>query len=298
MPRSDWFCGGLRPGVRVCRRLPPHERGGGARGGGLPAGDESQIVPGLLPGGPPVAVALGAYNAYYLGSPLAFGQTEAAKIVALQKTGSSDVWQTPLWLGAAGQFLSPSRGLLVFSPFLIAAFGGGYLAWRRPQFADLRPLTIAIVLMLPIEFAHFDWWGGWSYGYRHVVDPAALLTLLLIPVIPWLYAERSRLAVYLVLLAWSIFVQFLGAFAYDLAGWNAGSAPTSSASPARPGQSTSRTVRRPTSWSRPGGRGLSASSGATSTRASIATGSGRSRIIRSIITSITTRSRALSSTRR
>ena len=170
--------------------------------------------------GLPLALALAAYNTYYLGSPFRFGQTELGRTLAMQKTGSPGTWQTPLWLGAAGQLVSPSRGLLVFSPFLIFACGGGYIAWRRREFADLRPLALAIVLMLLVEFKHFDWWGGWSYGYRHIVDPAALLVLLLIPIIPWLCRGRARFTVYLVLLSWSIFVQLLGVLAYDLDGWN------------------------------------------------------------------------------
>jgi hypothetical protein len=170
--------------------------------------------------GLPLALALAAYNTYYLGSPLRFGQTELAKTLAIRKTGFPGTWQTPLWLGATGQLFSPSRGLLVFSPFLGFACGGAYLAWRRQDFADLRPLSLAVLLMLLVEFKHFDWWGGWSYGYRHIVDPAALMVILLIPIIPWVGRDRLRFTVYLVLLSWSIFVQFIGAFAYDPIGWN------------------------------------------------------------------------------
>ena len=69
--------------------------------------------------------------------------------------------------------------------------------------------------MLLVEFKHFDWWGGWSYGYRHLVDPAALMVLLLIPIIPWICRDRWRFIAYLVLLFWSIVVQAIGARGQD-----------------------------------------------------------------------------------
>ena len=65
--------------------------------------------------------ALATYNTYFLGSPFRFGQSEAGHALALEKTGLPGVWQTPLWDGAAGLLLSPSRGLFFFSPFLLLA---------------------------------------------------------------------------------------------------------------------------------------------------------------------------------
>jgi len=142
----------------------------------------------------PIALALGTYNAYFLGSPWNFGQAEIGRKLALAKTGSADLWQTPLWLGMAGLLVSPSRGLLVFSPFLVFSLPGIYRTWRRREFALLRPLTVALGLILGIEAKHFDWWGGWSYGYRHIVDTTVFLALLLIPVAGWL-AQRPALGV-------------------------------------------------------------------------------------------------------
>jgi hypothetical protein len=169
----------------------------------------------------PLAALLAAYNAHHLGSILRFGQTEASAMVAQFKTGSSDVWQTPLHIGIAGVLASPSRGLLVFSPWLAFAVPGAVLAWRRRELEVLRPVSIAALLVLAVEARWFDWWGGWSYGWRRVVDLAPLCALLAAPAVAWIAARRARVAAAGALVAWSVLVQAVGAFGYDVDGWNA-----------------------------------------------------------------------------
>lgn len=169
----------------------------------------------------PFAAALLAYNAYYFGSMHEFGQLAGGERLALAKTGSPDLWQTPLWLGAAGLLASPSRGLLVYSPFLAAAFAGALLAWRDARWRALRCLTVAVPLLWLPAFAWFDWWGGWAYGYRPIVDSTPLLALLCLPVLETILERRAWRAAFALLLAWSVLVQVLGAFAYSPWGWNA-----------------------------------------------------------------------------
>lgn len=168
----------------------------------------------------PVAVLLAAYNTYYLGRPWEFGQAKVGHKVALSKTGSADLWQTPLLTGAAGLTVSPSRGLLVFSPFMVFALAGLVVLWTRRRYAVLWPLAAAMGVLLGIAFKWFDWWGGWCYGPRPIVDTMPYFVLMLIPVIGWVCQRKVVLAVFLVLLAWSAAVQALGAFAYDMFGWN------------------------------------------------------------------------------
>jgi hypothetical protein len=169
----------------------------------------------------PATAAMAAYNIYYFDSPLDFGQLEAGMRVARVKTGSPELWQTPLWLGAAGLLISPSRGLLVFSPFLVAAFAGAVRVWKDPRYHPLRFLTIAVPALWIPAFLWFDWWGGWTFGYRPIVDSLPLLMLLCLPVLDWILARPVWRATFAVLLAWSAFVQVLGAFAYAPWGWNA-----------------------------------------------------------------------------
>jgi hypothetical protein len=168
----------------------------------------------------PVAVALAAYNTYYLGAPQNFGQASAGAIVAMQKTGSGELWQTPLWLGAAGLLVSPSRGLLVFSPFVALAAVGIVQCWRRKEYAFLRPLVVALAALLVIAFKWFDWWGGWSFGYRPIVDAMPIFAVLLIPATDWVFRRRAVLIVVAVLVGWSVLVQVLGGWGYSMTIWN------------------------------------------------------------------------------
>lgn len=168
----------------------------------------------------PATAAMLAYNMYYFGSPLEFGQVVAGTQVAQFKTGSPDVWQTPLWLGAAGLLVSPSRGLLIYSPFLAIAFAGAVVAWKDQRYRSLRFITVAVPALWVPAFLWFDWWGGWTYGYRPIVDSVPLLALLCVPALGWVLARPVWRAAFLVSLAWSVFVQGLGAFVYAPWTWN------------------------------------------------------------------------------
>ena len=140
--------------------------------------------------------------------------------MAISKTGSSDLWQTPLLVGAAGLMISPSRGLLVFSPFMVFAIAGLVVLWRDRRYAALWPLAAAMLVLLGVAFKWFDWWGGWCYGPRPIVDTMPFFVLMLIPVVDRICRKKAVLAVFLVLLAWSAAMQVLGVLAFDMFGWN------------------------------------------------------------------------------
>jgi hypothetical protein len=167
----------------------------------------------------PIAAALAGYNTYYLGAPWSFGQAQVGHQVAINKTGSPQLWTTPLLTGLAGLMVSPSRGLLVFSPVVLVSAVGIARMWRR-AYAPLAPLLAGMLGLWVMAFKWFDWWGGWCYGYRPLVDTMPLLAMLAIPALDWLFRRRWALAAAGVLLAWSVLVQVVGAYAYDVVGWN------------------------------------------------------------------------------
>jgi hypothetical protein len=176
------------------------------------------LAPFLL-GALPVPLVMAVYNFYYFGNPLVFAQGLVGHAVALEKTGSPELWQTPPWRGLIGLLISPSRGLLIFSPVLALAGWGIVKIWRKDRFRTLRPLTISALVMMAIQCAWFDWWGGWAYGYRPWLDVLPLLALFIVPVEETATATDSRRAAFGVVLIFSIFVQALGAFSYDKT-WN------------------------------------------------------------------------------
>lgn len=179
-----------------------------------------RAAPAFVSGALPLLVGFVIYNLHYFGTLLAVSQARAGELVALEKTGVANLWQTPLATGLMGILLSPSRGLFVFSPFLLFALWGAASSWKDRRWSELRPLSIAVVIIWCINARHFDWWSGWSFGYRHIVDTSLLLCILIAPIIEHVVRKRLLLGVFAMLLTFSIGVQFLGAMAYDVGGWS------------------------------------------------------------------------------
>jgi len=178
-------------------------------------------VPLYVLGGLPFALLLGAYNAYYLGSPYASGQRSAAEKIDMVQKGATSFFQTPLAEGLAGLLLSPSRGLFVYSPVLALGLVGAVMAWKSPRaFAVLIALQAAVVLDVVMNAKHFDWWGGLTYGPRRLVDTGVFLTLLMIPVIARVARMRWMGGAFAALLLYSVSVQALGAWSYHMGQWD------------------------------------------------------------------------------
>lgn len=174
----------------------------------------------VILGGIPFALILVSYNQFYMGSLWTFGQTEQGESIALAKTGSMELWQTPLLEGLLGLLISPSRGLFIYSPFLLLAIPGIWKIWTVPDFRSLRPWTLASLAMLLLAAKWFDWWGGWAYGYRPIVDTMPLWICFLAVGWEWIQRNPVRQYIFAWLVAYAVAVQFMGAFAYDLGSWN------------------------------------------------------------------------------
>jgi hypothetical protein len=121
---------------------------------------------------------------------------------------------------------SPARGLFVYPPILVLAFIGAYRVVREREWPELVPLVAATAIVMAMRFKWFDWWGGYSYGYRPLMDAIVPLTLLVIPAIAAPWRNRSTRALVAVLLAWSIGVQWVGT-AYDSQSWDRYGGPPS-----------------------------------------------------------------------
>jgi hypothetical protein len=175
---------------------------------------------GIALSGLPILFGVAMYNQYYFGSPTNFAQELIGHQIAVEKTGVERVWQTPLIVGLIGLLTSPSRGLLVFSPFLFASAFGVRRIWLEPKYGALRPLTIAAGAIMLLQCKWFDWWGGWTFGYRPWLEVTPVIAMCLLPVIESIFSRWWSESLFVAALAWSIFVQSVGAFAYDKH-WNA-----------------------------------------------------------------------------
>lgn len=172
-------------------------------------------------GGLPFAVVFGLYNFYYFDSPFTVAQAIVSARLAVWKVGAAGAWQTDLAEGSTGLLFSPSRGLLVYSPVLFFGVAGAVMAWRNlERFGPLVPLQVAALVVFGFTATWFDWWGGWSYGPRLLIDMGVVLTLSMIPVMADVMSKRLLLVSFVALLLYSGMVQAVGAWSYNLVGWN------------------------------------------------------------------------------
>jgi len=156
---------------------------------------------GLLPALAGAAVPLGLnmlYQWQIFGSPLATGYGAEAV----------NGWRSP-WpdgaLGLVGLLVSPARGILLWSPILLAAF----IALLRPERDDprraiLRLLgagAIAHALMMACWWA---WDGAFSLGPRMLSDELPLLAMGMPRVLRWASPGQRWRALLVALAVWSV----------------------------------------------------------------------------------------------
>ena len=146
-----------------------------------------------------------AYDQIAFGSP--FEQGYGAK-----------PFDTPLPVGLYGLLLSPSRGLLVYAPYLAFALVALVLAWRRPGAVArrLRGLGLVWCGTLALYATYTEWWGGRVFGPRFLDDQAPVLFVAL----AWgigqglLKRPAARIA-FVVASVWSLVLFNAAALAYD-----------------------------------------------------------------------------------
>jgi hypothetical protein len=174
------------------------------------------VFPGIL---------MAVYNTVYLGAPWASAQIERSKELAQIKTGVSEVWNWGSIEGILGLLISPSRGLLIYSPILFLSIAGVMVYYRqRERFQWLGVPILVLGLQYLVASSWYDWWGGWAYGYRPLIDCLPMLCLAIVPVMEEdLLLCRSR-PILIILAIYSVIIQGLGAFSYHLGpgSWNAG----------------------------------------------------------------------------
>jgi len=94
------------------------------------------------------------------------------------------------WIGLYGILLSPARGLLVYSPYLLLTFLGLCLFCKKLFRSRLMWLAILWLFFHLVMIAkHPMWWGGHSFGPRYLTDvfPACILMTILV----WSHASKT-----------------------------------------------------------------------------------------------------------
>jgi hypothetical protein len=114
--------------------------------------------------------------------------------------------------GLAGLLVSPARGLLVFSPFLVFIPVGLIQRLRAPR---SRGLAVALSFAVAAQFIIYsqaDWRAGVSWGPRWLTDLLPILVWMLAPV-PLVLRPLAR-GLLILAMAASVGVQTIGAFWY------------------------------------------------------------------------------------
>ena len=172
-----------------------------------------------------------AYNQFYFGSPFLFGQTVLnqflhthRKIMSSWACPNCASWDTSpkhVIIAFFGLLISPSRGLFVFSPILLLGLWGLAASTRKNGDPLLRWSLIGFLGVVLLHAFRHDWWGGWSFGYRFTMDTVPLIVLGMTPLWPKIKTGRILQGLASIMLVFSLIVQVLGAFSYNLVGWNA-----------------------------------------------------------------------------
>jgi hypothetical protein len=126
-------------------------------------------------------------------------------------------WFSPFPEGFLGTWLSPSKGILVYSPVLTFSLVGLYKAYKHKELEHrslylFSGLIILCHTLLMGKWKH--WYGGFSFGYRLTSDALPFFMLLLVPFLQGNIYPRLKKLVY-ALLAFSIFVQISGLIFFD-----------------------------------------------------------------------------------
>lgn len=129
---------------------------------------------------------------------------------------------------AAGQWVSPGRGILVFSPIFVISLIGPIVKWRARRFDRHDGFAVACVVLLAFLLGRSpSWWGGASYGPRLMADAVPFLVYLGLPVLGFafqaalsarIWAARAGLAA---LFAVSVAFNLPGAVFESPYEWNA-----------------------------------------------------------------------------
>jgi len=122
-----------------------------------------------------------------------------------------------------GLLLSPSRGLFVYSPFLLFAFPGMYDALKARDSLKICFLSsIALNTLFFMVFRSFAW-GGYTFGPRLMAETLPFFAVFLALSFERVKSSKVLWTLFILALVYSLFVELIGAFSFD-GGWEIGGA--------------------------------------------------------------------------
>jgi len=150
------------------------------------------------------------YSQIYFGNITSFGQGYAVNYL----TGN-------IFEGLFGILISPSRGLLVFSPIFIFSFYYLFKTLVSTEIDSIYKYLAATVIALVLLYAKWPmWWGGHSFGYRIIIEISPMLIIFLAK--SWEKFINNKYYLKIIFIwstLFSFYVHFIGAF-YFPSGFN------------------------------------------------------------------------------
>jgi hypothetical protein len=150
-----------------------------------------------------------AYNLLAFG---VLGGGYSAVLSATRSLPDNPFFSHPIIPGVAGLLVSPGKGLLVFSPFLLFLAGSVKRRFEEESHRRLAAVLGLGVIVQVLILGKMDFRAGWCYGPRFMTDALPILVFMLAPVVETLSGGMRRVFVIAVVL--SIAVQGIGAFCY------------------------------------------------------------------------------------
>ncbi len=143
--------------------------------------------------------------------------------LGIQNNGYADQflvgWLSRFPEGFLGLWLSPSKGILVFSPIFIFSILGLITILRNGRWKQKENLiylaSAAIIIVHTMILGRWKhWYGGWSFGYRMASDIIPFLVILLVPLIKSSRFIRYK-KIFLVLFVISVLIEIYGMVFFD-----------------------------------------------------------------------------------
>jgi hypothetical protein len=157
------------------------------------------------------------YNFYFFGNLLG-GYPNP---ISAQTTKSlASRYQISILGGLAGLLVSPSRGLLIYSPWVVFSLWGAGRLWKESTQGWGRYLLLGMVAVLLLHARLGTWWAGWCYGPRYLTDLLPFLAFFLIPVWSRIRAKAVLRGAFIVAVAVALWVQVVGAACFPKGLWD------------------------------------------------------------------------------
>jgi hypothetical protein len=128
-----------------------------------------------------------------------------------------------------GLLISPSRGLFIYTPIMLLSIFGYFKVFKisNKNIKDFLLVSGFSSLLLVVVYSAFGiWWAGGSYGPRFLTGMLPVLAIYLGLFLKYIDLDIKngkkllKICIIIVLLLWSCFAQFVGAFYYPNGGWD------------------------------------------------------------------------------